>query len=242
MDYKEQFYSKYSSTQANVDIKTIYENLEQRKPYFEKIIKNYFPKKKDLKILDLGCGYGAFVYFLENEGYLNVEGIDTSVEQVKLANELGLKNVYNGDLLEKLKSLSDNSYDFIISFDVLEHFNKNEVVKIVKEVYRILKSDGKYIVHVPNGEAIFSGVVLWGDFTHELAFTRKSIEQIAKVTGFKNFNFYEDEPIIHGFKSIIRYILWKIFRFFFHVLYVVETGNLKDKIILSQNILAIMQK
>lgn len=240
-NYREIFYERYSKTQVGIDLNNIKQNLKSRQSYIKHVIKKHFHKDRNIKILDLGCGYGAFLYFLRDEGYLNLDGIDTSPEQVKLANELGLKNISCGDLLYKLKSLSDNSYDFIISFDLLEHFTKVEILEIIKEVYRVLKLEGKYIVHVPNGGAIFPGVVFYGDFTHEMCFTDRSLKQIFNVCGFNKMEFYEDIPIPHGIKSFVRYLLWKVIRSICGFIYMVESGSTED-IILSQNVLCVAGK
>lgn len=239
--YRAIFYEFYSKTQVNIDGNSIFANLKYRKSYINNVIKKYFPKNKDIKILDLGCGYGAFLYFLKNEGYLNFEGIDASPEQIKFSKEVGLENLLCGDLLKELKSKADHSYDFIISFDVLEHFTKYEILEIVKEVYRVLKPNGKYLIHVPNGGAIFSGVVFNGDFTHETCFTDKSLKQLFSICGFRNVESYEDYPVIHGVKSFIRYALWKIVRGLYKFMYMVESGS-NEKIILSQNILCEISK
>lgn len=235
--FRKIFYENYSRTQSEIDKNTILSHLKFRRDYIKSIIKKHFPKEKNIQILDLGCGSGAFLYFLKEDGYLNLEGVDASLEQVELSKELGLENIIFGDLLEVLKSKSGNSYDFIISFDVLEHFSKVEILEIVKEVYRVLKSDGKYLIHVPNGAAIFPGVVFYGDFTHETCFTHRSIRQIFNICGFKQIEYYEDEPVIHGFKSLVRHILWKIIRTIYKLIYMTECGAI-EKIVLSQNILS----
>jgi len=41
------------------------------------------PEDKKAKIIDLGCGNGGFVYWLQQIGYQNAEGIDISAEQIE---------------------------------------------------------------------------------------------------------------------------------------------------------------
>src|SRR5437870_7579155 len=45
---------------------------------------------KAARIADLGCGYGSFLYFLHEEGYRNIAGVDISAEQVDSARKLGI--------------------------------------------------------------------------------------------------------------------------------------------------------
>ena len=54
-------------------------------------------------VLDLGCGNGGFVYWLQHMGYKNSYGIDISPEQVEFANRLGIKNIIHAELFEFLR-------------------------------------------------------------------------------------------------------------------------------------------
>jgi cyclopropane fatty-acyl-phospholipid synthase-like methyltransferase len=111
-------------------------------------------------------------------------GVDRSPEQVKEAQRLGIAGVKEGDLLETLESLSDESVDLIVAFDVIEHFTKDELVLFVDEVNRVLRKGGKWIIHTPNGESPFAGRMRYWDFTHEQAFTHTSIAQLLNASGF----------------------------------------------------------
>lgn len=206
-----------------------------------KIIREHFPSDRSARIIDLGCGHGAVVHFAKTAGYQNVMGVDRSPEQVKEAQRLGIAGVKEGDLLETLESLSDESVDLIVAFDVIEHFTKDELVLFVDEVNRVLHKGGKWIIHTPNGESPFAGRIRYGDFTHEQAFTRISLAQLLNASGFSRVTCYEDAPIPHGVKSTVRLILWKIFRGVFKVFIAAETGSLDD-CIFSQNLLAVAVK
>ena len=45
-------------------------------------------------MLDLGCGYGEFVYFLQREGYAGAMGVDRNAQEVEVARELGVTNLH----------------------------------------------------------------------------------------------------------------------------------------------------
>jgi cyclopropane fatty-acyl-phospholipid synthase-like methyltransferase len=96
--------------------------LKPRSHQIKKVIRDHFPQDRSASILDLGCGHGAFIHFIREAGYVDVSGIDRSPQQVAAANRLGVKNVLEGDLVETLRSLPEQSKDVIITFDVLEHF------------------------------------------------------------------------------------------------------------------------
>ena len=120
-----------------------------------KIIIKHFPKDKSTSILDLGCGHGAFMHFIREAGYTDVIGVDRSPEQVKVADRLGIKGISQRDLMETLNSLPAECKNVIISFDVIEHFTKSELLPFVDEMFRVLKKGGIWIIHTPNAESPF---------------------------------------------------------------------------------------
>ena len=211
-DYRSRIYQRYVKNRPHSLSPETIQGLKARGPMLRKIILKHFPKDKNASILDLGCGHGAFMHFIREAGYTDVIGFDRSPDQVAEAYRLGIESVYKGDLIETLNSLPEESKDVIICFDVIEHFNKHEVFYLVDEVHRVLRPSGKWIIHTPNGESPFFGKVFFGDVTHEMAFTRTSISQLLKSSGFNDVSCYEDTPVPHGLKSAIRYFLWKCIR------------------------------
>lgn len=80
------------------------------------------------------------------------------------------------------------------------------------DVLRVLKPGGRWIIHVPNGESPFGGRMRYWDLTHELAFTRTSVAQLLLASGFSDVRCFEDQPVVHGAKSALRWLLWQGFR------------------------------
>jgi hypothetical protein len=113
---------------------------------------------------------------------------------------------------------------------------------LADQVFRVLSANGKWIIHVPNGESPFVGASLFGDITHETAFTRKSLTQLMSMAGFTRVKCFEDTPIPHGAKSFMRLVLWKLLRLILWGIVAVETGNTTRDKIFSQNLLAVVMK
>lgn len=240
--YRERIYNHYVHARQKSIAPATLDGLKQRAPYINKFIYDHFPADKKASIIDLGCGHGAVVHFAYQNGYKNIRGIDYSVEQVAEAKRLGIEGVEQGDLMETLQSLPDGSQDVVIAFDVVEHFTKDEMIPFVDEVFRVLRKEGKWLIHCPNGESPFGSKILFGDFTHELAFTRTSIAQLLLASGFAHISSYEDKPVVHGLKSIIRRCFWEIFRLFLRLYLAAETGAGEKECIFSQNFLTVAVK
>mgnify|MGYP001544934466 FL=1 len=73
------------------------------------------------RALDLGAGQGELVEALHQLGCAAATGVDLSASQVKLAQTHGCKAVRQGDGLEALQALADQSLHLVVCFDVFEH-------------------------------------------------------------------------------------------------------------------------
>jgi len=240
--YRQRIYDNYVKARNSPLAPFNLAGLNSRAPYIHRIINRYFPQDRKASILDLGCGYGAILYFAREAGYTNVRGIERSLEQLEAANNLGIKGVEEGDLTSVLSGLENSSQDCIITFDVIEHFTREELISIVDDIFRALKANGCWIIHTPNGESPFGGRMRYWDITHEIAFTRTSLAQILLSSGFSGVQSFEDEPIPHGVKSSIRWLLWKITRNILRLYLLIETGDKGSGAIFSQNLLAVAIK
>jgi hypothetical protein len=125
---------------------------------------------------------------------------------------------------------------------VIEHFTRDELLGFVDQILRVLRSEGRWIIHTPNGESPFSGRMRYGDLTHELAFTRTSICQLLHSSGFSKVQCFEDAPVPHGLNSAIRWVVWKVIRSGLRVYLAVETGDTAGDAIFSQNFLIVAEK
>lgn len=88
------------------------------------------------KILEVGCGSGRFLEFLEKMGYKNVYGIDSSKEMLEIAGKktkatLKIGNVYK-------IPYGNNSFDVVFSVHVLMHIQKPK--KMIEEMIRVSKN------------------------------------------------------------------------------------------------------
>jgi SAM-dependent methyltransferase len=239
--YRERIYLHYVESASTPLAPDSVAGLAPRMPYLRKLIAEHFPASRDAAILEVGCGHGALQHAAREAGYSRIQGVDGSPSQVAAAHRLGVASVRQGDLTETLQAASPDSLDAIIAFDVIEHLDRDEIIRMADATHRALKPGGRWIVHAPNGASPFAGVVLWGDLTHELAFTTESLTQLTRSTGFSTVRFFEDAPVAHGLKSAVRRLLWKAaVRPFFNLCLVVETGGAQA--ILTQNLLAVAVK
>ncbi len=236
--YRQIMYEKYLSS-VDVSEEQLDINFNQN-VNFQKEIEVNLPEDKKSKILDLGCGYGSFLNALSILGYENIYGVEVGKEQNDFLSKKGIV-VYDQNLVDFLKNCNDQ-FDCITLFDVLEHFKKDEVVEIVSLLKDRLSKDGVLIVRVPNGEAVFKGSIMYGDFTHETFFTKRSMVQLFKTF---DFNIVEVFPV-YSFGSTIKARLAKVvylgYVVFYKILLLIDNSASIEYFVATQNILGIIRR
>lgn len=240
--YRDRIYRHYVEARGEIPAPPDSVELDARAHTLRRIVRRYFPTNRDVAVLDLGCGYGALVRTAHECGYRKTWGVDRSAQQVAAAVRLGIAEVREGDLVETLRSQSDESHDVIVTFDVIEHLTKDELVALADDVRRVLRPGGRWIIHAPNAESPMFGRIRYGDFTHEQAFTRFSISQLLLSSGFKQVMCEEDGPVVHGAKSAARWLLWKFLRGCLRIYLAAETGSVEREAIFTQNFIAVVTK
>jgi 2-polyprenyl-3-methyl-5-hydroxy-6-metoxy-1,4-benzoquinol methylase len=240
MNYKEEIYKNYVSNH-NVHLygPVTLERLKIKHKLWDYLYDKHLPENKNSDILDIGCGEGAFISYLMNKGYSNLEGIDISEEQIALGKKLGIKNIQEADIFSYLGKFK-NKYDFVIARDLLEHFTKAEIFEILRLTYDVLKEKGKMMVQVPNGEGIWHEKIFYGDFTHETLFSKESARQVFTSVGFSTVQSYPLEFPGSGLKSAIRKMIWKCISGFERFRRWIATGDPSG--IITPNLLVLAEK
>ncbi|MFE5320204.1 class I SAM-dependent methyltransferase [Paenibacillus sp. NPDC056579] len=111
-------------------------------------------------VLDLCCGMGRHSMALNDFGY-NVTGIDLSEVLLSEARKLDGQNLVRflqGDMREvPLEGPYDAVVNLFTSFGYFEDDEQN--VKVLKEIHRLLKAQGKFIIDFLNPEYVISHLV-----------------------------------------------------------------------------------
>jgi 2-polyprenyl-3-methyl-5-hydroxy-6-metoxy-1,4-benzoquinol methylase len=242
-NYKAKIYEYYFTNRTGRVAPATLSGLASRSPFYQHVIDTHFPADKTATIVDLGSGYGAFLYFMHQSGYENAQGIDASAEMVDVSRELGIQGVTQGDVAHFLEEQPSDSIDVLTAIDLIEHIPKEELFALVAQFHRVLKKGGRVVCHQPNAEGLFGNAILYGDFTHEQAFTRVSMAQIFLSNEFDSIVSFEDKPLKYSAKSRARRILWNLLvRPFYLFLIAVESGGSDKEIILTKNFLSVAIK
>ena len=231
-DFRDELYQRYVTSFKGLDGQMSGPTLTN---YWRWCAYKYLPLLADVDrdepILELGCGPGHVLEFLARAGFSGVQGIDISEEQARLAKERGLR-AEAADAFEFLAS-RESTYGAIVAIDFLEHFTKDELVRLVPLIHDALKPGGILLVQTVNGQGLFPRQVIYGDFTHLTVFTPGSLAQLLTLSGFDQFRFRETGPAPLSLRGVLDLVFWRAIKGFANMIRRVETG--KDQEIWTEN-------
>lgn len=102
------------------------------------------PKRDQVKVLEVGCGPGANIWYLAREGFdtYGIDGSATAIAQAKerLSAESLKAQLSTGDIIHL--SYENNMFDAVGDNECLAHNSTKALVQILEEIQRVLKSGG----------------------------------------------------------------------------------------------------
>lgn len=148
------------------------------------MLKKIVPKGR---LLEIGCSVGYFLEAAREVGEWELFGVDLNSEAAEYVRaNLGI-DVFDGRV-EELDAPED-SFDAIVSFEVVEHLSNP--LALMKGAFRLLKTDGVFIVSTPNIEG-FDFQVLgkyhrsYSPPGHLVYFTPDTLRDMLGRAGFRN--------------------------------------------------------
>jgi trans-aconitate methyltransferase len=164
--------------------------------FFRKNHLPFLPQDKDARVLDIGCGPGHFLRFLQREGYMRSEGVELSQRDSEFCQQNGLK-VTTTDVTSFLEQ-ADEPYDCIVMNEVLEHFAKDEMLALLGLIKSNLADGGVLIVKVPNMANFITGSrQRYNDFSHEVGFVPQALLDALRLGGLADATVYPVNIYVH---------------------------------------------
>jgi SAM-dependent methyltransferase len=174
--------------------------------------------------LNIGVGRGGLELILHKKG-VEVSALDPSERSIN-----GLKASI--PIAERARvgfsqsiPFEDESFDFVVMSEVLEHLSDDVLVKSLKEINRVLKKGGKFIGTVPANETLSGQQVAcpkcgevfhqWG---HVQSFNQYSLQNLLSSSEglvvikleCRTFPDWQRPGLVNLSKSVVRYFLGRM--------------------------------
>jgi MoaA/NifB/PqqE/SkfB family radical SAM enzyme/SAM-dependent methyltransferase len=188
-DFEElkQYYGNYVK-QTQSEIAEIPISFEEHILGISRLRLQYLQKyiRDGMKILDIGCSFGAMLKVLRDESGFNIEvtGVNPEHSLVKFGkHEYGL-DIRAGMFEEQ--NFPSGSFDLIILDNVLEHFD--DPMQSVKDIHALLSERGKLFIATNNLDTPHG--FLWQNFfpDHTVTFSPKTLKALLESQGFNIIN------------------------------------------------------
>ncbi|MFZ4828459.1 MAG: class I SAM-dependent methyltransferase [Phototrophicaceae bacterium] len=150
-------------------------------------------------ILDAGTGTGANMYMLLHNGYPTV-GVDISDHAIQFCQQRGLHQISKASITHL--PYESQTFDLVISMDVLPFVNVSDLPTVLAEFHRCLKPNGYVVVNL--------AALAWLQSEHDVAWDTKKryrkdeIEHLFKDAGFQivksTYRIFLLFPLVAGMK------------------------------------------
>ncbi|GBD89310.1 cyclopropane-fatty-acyl-phospholipid synthase [bacterium BMS3Abin04] len=159
-----------------------------------------------MKVLDIGCGWGAFGKYAAERYGVEVVGITVSEEQIAFGNKLcaGLPVEFR---LMDYRDLKEK-FDRTVSVGMIEHVGYKNYRTYFEVAYRCLKDNGLFLIHTIGNIKSVKSIDPW---THKYIFPNsmlpsvaqigKAVENLFVIEDLHNFGVDYDKTLIVWYKN-----------------------------------------
>ncbi|MDR3214064.1 MAG: class I SAM-dependent methyltransferase [Azoarcus sp.] len=186
--------------------------------YGREILANWASKLKISSVLDVGIGHGSDIDIIKNiHPNVHCEGIESNIHYANYVSSKGIR-VSNINIERFVFPYPDNSFDFIVANQVLEHIK--EIYWVLDQISRVLEIGGYLYIGVPNLASFHNRILLMmgrhptcikNSSAHLRGFTKHDLCNFMnscwangyELTLFKGSNFYPFSPFIAKYLSKI---------------------------------------
>lgn len=138
----------------------------------------------DMSVLEIGCGTGIFLRYLQARGFADVVGLDSDQGLVPVLDDLAGFDIRLVDGRDYLAGLEGPRFDRIALFDVAEHLPEAALTELMRTLARVLKPGGKVVMRSPNCASPWGLKMQFDTFDHVTPLTKGRMEELAAATGF----------------------------------------------------------
>lgn len=128
-------------------------------------------------VADVGCGFGYAVRMITEiaDQVYAIDAADTALDSLEDLPKLTKIKAYADNI-----PLEDNSVDFVIAFQLIEHVNRETAARVLQEFRRILRPGGSFVATTPNSYwRLYEGQKPWNPY-HEREYTAEQLAQLCK--------------------------------------------------------------
>lgn len=186
------------------------DTLEQAQANKHELICRKLALRPDMRLLDVGCGWGSLVIHAAEHHGVEAVGVTISREQHKLATarveEAGLADRVSIRLAD-YREIDDGPYDAVSSVGMFEHVGVAHLADYFQRIHGLLRRGGRLLNHGiarPPGER---EAISRGGFVNRYVFPDGELVEVGKVTSAlqaAGFELRHDESLREHYALTLR--------------------------------------
>lgn len=171
-------------TMETGDLEKIYQrrfrqDIGFRKKMWQILCQDFFQRyiPEDTVVLEIAAGYCEFINTIKAKRKI---ALDLNPEVATFANK-GVEVIIAQST--NMSAIKDEFCDIIFASNFFEHLSKADITQTIKEAYRILKKNGKFLILQPNIRFCYKDY--WNFFDHVTPLDDLSVIEVLEIEGFK---------------------------------------------------------
>lgn len=154
-------------------------DIEFRNKMYHVLCSEFFQEyiPEDTVVLDVAAGYCEFINNIKAKKKIALD-LNPDVKQFA-ENDVEVIISSSTDM----KQIDSQTVDVAFTSNLFEHLCKDNIVKTIKEVYRVLRKDGRFLVLQPNIRYCYRDY--WMFFDHITPLDDRSLTEVLEINGFE---------------------------------------------------------
>lgn len=155
------------------------EDFEFRQKMYEVLCSSFFQRhiSEDACILEIGAGYCEFINNIQASKKV---AIDLNPDVKKFAGD-DVEAITTSSV--DMNQIKDESIDVVFANNFFEHLSREDIIKTITEVHRVLRKRGKFLILQPNIRFCFKDY--WMFFDHITPLDDRSLSEVLEINGFE---------------------------------------------------------
>lgn len=146
-------------------------------------------------VLEIGCGTGLFLRYLEARGYGGIVGVDMDENLSGALADLTRAEIYLDDIAAVLDGpLKGRTFERIVLLDVAEHLRLDVLVALLARLRGHVRPGGRMLLRVPNVESPWGLKMFFGSFDHVTPLTPGRMGELGVMSGWTCTGVFPQHP------------------------------------------------
>ena len=161
--------------------------------------------KKNLELIDYGCGKGVFLKEAHKLGYKKLIGVESSIKSIDtLKKEFRMIRVkFQNNKIKfktKIKDLNKSNTRVFIALDVIEHFSKSNLINWLESILEEFSFPRYLVIKVPSRKGVLFKIAY---FLAKYKIAKKPLHQLLQIGTYPpHFLYFSKKGLINLFSRL----------------------------------------